>query len=540
MSSDTEPVLRLTQEAYDQLSLVTEEDPNLWSNPNTDFGAVLASRGMTAFTEETGAFSTRPISLAPVTGVPPSRADGQALDFYNSLEGMTVRVATDGLMWAWMTHFKLHKYSIARWPSRQNIKASNHAKNHWFVTDDSDALRKWNTASRTWWIAHMAITASDTSGGAFTDKEAIEHLATYPRHYHNMLDSNFSRHPLVYSELLRALMSEARGISGIGSDQIWKKLNLTSGTLLLDGLTREQIRLLIGKHVEDIMSNPGYVADRTRLRNRTPFRVLSLGAGVQSSCLALMAERGDYGLSKPDLAIFADTGWEPPAVYEHLDWLRSQLSYEVITVNSGNIRDNILEGKMADGSQFLGIPAFLINPDGSTGVLRRQCTTHYKTKPIHNHLRERLGIPARRRAPVGTQVEMWLGISTDEALRQKADREEWVTKRYPLIELGFNRGQLLDWFNRNYPDRYLPTSSCIGCPYHNDSVWKHLKENDPKSFQDAAFVDQALRNLPATRGSVRGEAFLHGSRKPLLEVDFSEVTSYDNLMIEECEGLCGI
>ena len=195
---------------------------------------------------------------------------------------------------------------------------------------------------------------------------------------------------------------------------------------------------------------------------------------------------------------------------------------------------------MADGSQFLGIPAFLINPDGSTGLLRRQCTTHYKTKPIHNYLRERLGIPARCRAPVGTQVEMWLGISTDEALRQKADREEWVTKRYPLIELGFNRGQLLDWFNRNYPGRYLPTSSCIGCPYHNDSVWKHLKENDPKSFQDAAFVDQALRNLPATRGSVRGEAFLHGSRKPLLEVDFSEVTSYDNRMIEECEGLCGI
>ena len=540
MTSDTEPILRLTQEAYDQLSLVTEEDPSLWSNPNTDFGAVLASRGLTDYTEETGAFSTRPISLAPVTGVPPSRADRQALDFYDSLEGMTVRVATDGLMWAWMTHFKVHAYSIARWPARQNIKASNHAKNHWFVTDDSDALRKWNTASRTWWIAHMATTSSAASGGSFTDKEAIEHLATYPRHYHNILDSNFSRHPVVCAELLRALMNEARGISGIGSDQIWKMLNLTSGTLLLDGMSREQIREHILKHIEDIMSNPEYVADRTKLRNRTPFRVLSLGAGVQSSCLALMAERGDYGLPKPELAIFADTGWEPPAVYEHLDWLRSQLSYEVVTVNSGNIRDNILEGKMADGSQFLGIPAFLINPDGSTGVLRRQCTTHYKTNPIHNHLRERLGIPARRRAPVGTQVEMWLGISTDEALRQKADREEWVTKRYPLIELGFNRGQLLDWFKRNYPGRYLPTSSCVGCPYHNDSVWKHLKENDPKSFQDAAFVDQALRNLPATRGSVRGEAYLHSSRKPLLEVDFSEVTSYDNLMIEECEGLCGI
>ena len=86
----------------------------------------------------------------------------------------------------------------------------------------------------------------------------------------------------------------------------------------------------------------------------------------------------------------------------------------------------------------------------------------------------------------------------------------------------------------------MPTSSCIGCPYHNDSVWKHLKDSDPKSFQEAVFIDQALRNVPATRGAIKGEAYLHRSRTPLVEVDFSDVTSYDNLMLEECEGLCGI
>lgn len=37
-------------------------------------------------------------------------------------------------------------------------------------------------------------------------------------------------------------------------------------------------------------------------------RILSLGAGVQSSTLALMAEHGE--IEKPDYAIFADTGWE--------------------------------------------------------------------------------------------------------------------------------------------------------------------------------------------------------------------------------------
>jgi len=44
-------------------------------------------------------------------------------------------------------------------------------------------------------------------------------------------------------------------------------------------------------------------------------RVLSLGAGVQSTTLALMAAEGI--LAKPDAAV-ADTGWEPGRVYEHL------------------------------------------------------------------------------------------------------------------------------------------------------------------------------------------------------------------------------
>lgn len=48
-------------------------------------------------------------------------------------------------------------------------------------------------------------------------------------------------------------------------------------------------------------------------------RVLSLGAGVQSTTLFLMSLRGE--LPPLDAAIFADTQWEPKAVYKHLNWL---------------------------------------------------------------------------------------------------------------------------------------------------------------------------------------------------------------------------
>jgi hypothetical protein len=51
-------------------------------------------------------------------------------------------------------------------------------------------------------------------------------------------------------------------------------------------------------------------------------RVLSLGAGVQSSVLLLMSCRGV--LPRLDHAVFADTGWEPAGVYAHLDWLRGE------------------------------------------------------------------------------------------------------------------------------------------------------------------------------------------------------------------------
>ena len=160
------------------------------------------------------------------------------------------------------------------------------------------------------------------------------------------------------------------------------------------------------------MSVPKYVADRHKLRNPSGvIKVLSLGAGVQSTVLALMAEQEEYGLEKPDIAIFADTGWEPPAVYQHLNWLEKQLSFNIVRLSVGNIRDNIMEGVAPDGHKFLGIPVFTINGDGSKGRLIRQCTSNYKVEPIQAYLRDYLGLQRGMRAPKEVGVEMWLGIS---------------------------------------------------------------------------------------------------------------------------------
>ena len=70
-------------------------------------------------------------------------------------------------------------------------------------------------------------------------------------------------------------------------------------------------------------------------------RVLSLGAGVQSTVVALMAERGD--ILPIDCAIFADTQSEPSGVYRHLDWLSGALSYPVHRVSRGSLRQEIFD-----------------------------------------------------------------------------------------------------------------------------------------------------------------------------------------------------
>lgn len=538
------PVYRLTQEAFDQLRLAADENPESYLDSDIDFSNVLQTRGVSDLFEETSITTDRPISLSPIPeGGIPNRADRQALDFYRSFDGMTPSRATDERLWAWMTHFRLHAYGLRRWRRSVNTNMRNYVKSHWFNSGSTDAFWRHNTASRTWWIAHTATKAARGSAGAFTAEKALKLFAETAVFYHIPMYYNFTREPLILAEIVRAILNEAEGISAEkGMYSLLRELNLMGGTQLLPLLPRELLRAKIVDHVERIMSDPEMVSDRTKIRNRIPFRSLSLGAGVQSTVLALMAERGEHGLPKPDIAIFADTGWEPPSVYEHLDWLQEQLSFEVVRVKAGNIRDNILKGTSPDGNNYLGIPAFLVNADGSPAVAARQCTSKYKIRPINRYLRERLGFALGRRAPKHVQVEIWMGISADEALRQKHSREEWATNRYPLIELGFSRAQLFNWFIENYPGRYLPRSSCIGCPYRTDGEWKWLKSNHPDAFDDAVFVDRALREVPLVKNAItrKGYAYLHKSRAPLSEVDFDEATDYDSYMMEECEGLCGI
>lgn len=538
------PILKLTQEAYDCLRLVAEQSPETYLNPETDFAEILSAKGVTHVTEPIGINALQHLDLEPVSSGNANLADRQALGFYNALPGITPATATDARMWTWLAHFKLHAYGLKRWRRTRTTNLPDYIKAHWFVENQGTALWNSNTAGRTWWIAHTAVKAANASAGAFTAEQALEHFARFAVHYHILVRSTVLRSPILLAEFVRSLLNEGKGMKAeAGGMELFHRINLDAGTQILEALPRDEIRDLLQAHLADLMANPDFVSDRKKLLNRTPaIRSLSLGAGVQSTVLALMAEQGYSGLEKPDLAIFADTGWEPPHIYEHLEWLQSQVSFEVVRVNNGSLRENILKGVNPEGKPYLTIPAFITNPDGSSAIARRQCTSKYKIKPIHDLLRQRMGLQAGRRAQKPVYAEVWMGISSDEAIRAKASQEEWIENRFPLVDLGISRAQALNWFKERYPDRYLPRSSCIGCPYHTNAEWKWLKDHDPKSFQDAILVDHALRNDQTVRNGIsrKGYAYLHRERRPLSEINLTDTQDYDSIMLDECEGVCGI
>ena len=269
--------------------------------------------------------------------------------------------------------------------------------------------------------------------------------------------------------------------------------------------------------------------------------VLSLGAGVQSTVLALMAAKKLIE-PMPDAMVFADTGWEPKGVYEHLNWLEAEIKrltndrMPLYKVAHGNIRDDLLKSENSTGQKFASVPYFL----GQGGMIRRQCTSEYKIKPLERKIRELAGLEKGQKAPKGLKIEQWIGISVDEIQRIKNHHTKYITNRWPLLEIGFRRYHCLDWFNKEYPDRSLVKSACIGCPFRDDKGWSEMKKNDPESFKDAVYVDEVIRTGGSMK-KVKRDMFTHKSCKPLNEVDFNDgEDQMDFGFLQECEGMCGI
>lgn len=299
-------------------------------------------------------------------------------------------------------------------------------------------------------------------------------------------------------------------------------------------------------------------------------RVLNLGAGVQSTTLALMGVKNweYWSASEPlpyptvgliGVAIFADTQSEPKSVYEHLEWLKPICKkwFPIKVVTAGNLGENLKLGIKGTGNEsrnqrFVSIPAFthsgVVGESG--GVTRRQCTSEYKTSVIEKFIRyEVIGLKPYQKCPPDTGITQLLGLSYDETarvIRVKAVFQSipWNVE-FPLWQMQVTRNGCKTWLKKWYPGRVVPRSACVFCPYHTNAEWRDIKENDPEGWAESIRIDEGIRNHDWTWNADRKqEMFLHSSCKPLAEVDLREEDDRTGqktmTFLNECEGMCGV
>jgi len=250
--------------------------------------------------------------------------------------------------------------------------------------------------------------------------------------------------------------------------------------------------------------------------------VLNLGWGVQSFTMSAMVA---MGILKPvDIAIHANTTHEYTATVEFAKrwtpWLEAK-GVKVVTVCGVNT--DIVKNK-----REIPIPAFTLSETGKGGQLRRQCTDHWKIRPIRKYIRRLLGNGRN------IKVEMWLGISLDEVERMRHSDVKWINNKYPLIDLNMSRSECIYFLKKNGLE-IPPKSSCVFCPYQNKERWRDLKHKYHSDYQRAIAADELIRD---TRPPF--PLFVHPSRRPLKELDLRIQIDFGQMdfFSEECQGVC--
>lgn len=264
-----------------------------------------------------------------------------------------------------------------------------------------------------------------------------------------------------------------------------------------------------------------------------PLRGLSLGAGVQSSTLAILMARGD--IEPCDHAIFADTGGEPQVVYDYLDYLIDLLPFPVHVVSApgGALHDQVLDA-LKDPKNRCSNPPFMVRnkESGKAARLWRKCTLDHKILPIRRKLRE-LKAPRQK-------VLQAIGISTDEAHRAKPSQVKYIKNIFPLIDLGWSRFHCLE-FLRDNGYRLPPKSACWFCPYMDNKRLRSMRDGMPNEWQKLVAFDHKIRELQKktlNAARITGEIFIHRDCKPIDEVNLG--LEQIDLFGEECEGMCGL
>lgn len=254
-------------------------------------------------------------------------------------------------------------------------------------------------------------------------------------------------------------------------------------------------------------------------------KILSCGAGMQSTALALMAcenvkSPGKFPLVPIyDLICFCDLGKEPPWVMEQVRFiekacLKAGIKFEVL-------RSPLYEDYLNNfgNKRVVSIPFWTVGEDGKKGRMLRNCTLEYKIGLIQKYVRwELLGYKkGQRTKPEDLKAhEMHIGFSFEEKRRCRENPHKMFFNVFPLVEMQLERKDNYAYI-RDVWGLKTKASACSFCPYHRNYFFQHLKQNAEDEYKDLVAFDEMLeREQPNTK--ITSKLYISRSRKRISDL----------------------
>lgn len=245
----------------------------------------------------------------------------------------------------------------------------------------------------------------------------------------------------------------------------------------------------------------------------------SSGGGTQSAAIAALIVEGRL---RPDAAVIVDTEREQSTTWEYHDKvIVPALARVGVTLH--RVRKSQYEWRDLYGgadNETLLLPVFTTQ-GGDVGKLPTYCSSYWKREVVKRWANEQ-GFAA---------IDKWIGYSIDEDWRVRSRKAagKWQ-ERYPLIELGMNRGDCEALVLRVLGKK-PPRSSCWMCPNHTQQEWREIRER-PSDWAKVVQFDRELRARDP-------HAWLHPDCVP---IDQANLDDANGVLFEEgrgcASGLC--
>ena len=270
-------------------------------------------------------------------------------------------------------------------------------------------------------------------------------------------------------------------------------------------------------------------------------KILSFGAGMQSTALALMACENSMNVPVPypavpvyDAVIFCDLGLEPPWVAKQVDFTRcacEQADIPFYVLDTPLYKDFM---RNFGERRTVSIPWWTLKEDGHKSKMPRNCTIDYKIEAISKFVRwDLLGYrKGQRLRPEDIKAhEMHMGFSAEEQHRCRENSNPMFVNRFPLVEMGLTR-----------PDNYkyilekwgldTKASACAFCPFHRNYFFQYIKKYDPETYSAVIGVDDLLRDKNP-KPPMDSDLFISRSRKRIADLTPEDCAD------AECFEYCG-